>query len=63
MEKSEDKSSIGCPMAILGRGQRGHAPFVFYYNEGTWNFSPTKATPAGGDFISQKEWVYLEGDM
>lgn len=30
-------------------------PLVSTVNEGTWNISPTKATQAGGDFISQEE--------
>lgn len=38
-------------------------PLFSIVNEGTWNFSLTKATPTGGDFISQEEWVYLEGEM
>lgn len=37
-------------------------PLFSPVNQGTWNFSPTKATPTGGDFISQEEWVYLEGE-
>lgn len=62
--KSEEKSSIGCPMVILGKGQRGHDPFVLYCQWGHMEFFSYQGyTNWGRFYFTRGMGIFERGDV